>query len=102
MQIEKYSKCKFFVDKSSSFKADVLNNEACEEKVHRFFQLDKSLAKKTPWTSRNPLSDITSSQCICNWIRNCLGKTGSHAYVHYQREFVNDICREENSIVNEA
>ena len=48
MQIEKYSKCKFFVDKSSCFKADVLNNEACEEKAHRFFQLDKSLAKKTP------------------------------------------------------
>lgn len=29
MQIEKYSKCKFFVDKSSCFKADVLNKEAC-------------------------------------------------------------------------
>lgn len=53
MQIEKYSKCKFFVDKSSCFKADVLNNEACEGKAHRFFQLDKSLAKKTLRTSRN-------------------------------------------------
>ena len=60
MQIEKYSKWKFFVDKSSCFKADVLNNEACEEKAHRFFQFDKSLAKKTPWTSRNrcPISQV--------------------------------------------